>query len=431
MINKIVILAALIFALASYGCSKNSTELKKQEVLVVVEERLSITLGLSLKQFKSDLEDEGYIVTIKKNISASTSPSQIRKILQKYYYDDENLSGAVLIGKIAAPLFNSKKDQGDPYWHDYLADFYYMDLDGIWEDSDGNGVLDIHKDTEFKLWNKVRKKLHLGDNRTPEIWVSRIRADMLVSLGDEISLLKNYFEKNHNYRTGKLNLPKKRAFVLSAGVDVLNSDWGAWPNKIYSDIDVDQFHRNLGYTLRKFLSSEEGYEWGIINSFSGPRIHHLGYFFNPLNPEWWKTKEGRELITKYSDTIADSNDITWQDIKSIEPKILFYHLLASEVGRHDYTDYLAGSYIFSGLGLVAVAGTQHSGSVGVPALYSGLASGKSIGEAWKDALVWLVKHSDDKITIVYFPNEKGISAAGESNYKAVLIGDGTLKLPKR
>lgn len=431
MINKIVILAALIFALASYDCSKKSTELKKQEVLVVVEERLSITLGLSLKQFKSDLEDEGYIVTIEKNISASTSPSQIRKTLQKYYYDDENLSGAVFIGNIAAPLFNNKRDQGDPYWHDYLADFYYMDLDGIWEDSDNNGVLDEHKDTENKLWDKVRKKLNLGDNRTPEIWVSRIRADKLESLGDEIFLLKNYFEKNHNYRTGKLNLPPKRAFVLSGGVDVLNSEWGAFPKKIYSDIDINYYNKSLGDSLRKFLASEDGYEWGIINSFSGPRIHHLGHFNNHIDPNWWKTKEGRRLITKYSDTISDSNDISWQNIKSIKPRVLFYHLLTSEVGRHDYSDYLAGMYIFSGFGLVAVAGTQHSGSVGVPMLYDGLAAGKSIGEAWKDALVWLVEHSDDHITIVYFPNDKQIAIAGESNYKSVLIGDGTLQLPKR
>ena len=384
-----------------------------------------------IQRYKSDLENEGYDVKIHCSIGSNTPPYKIRELLQSEYEKSVNLSGAVFVGNIPAPLYNEKRDQGDPYWHDYLADFYYMDLDGIWEDRDNNGVLDEHKDTGNKLWDKVRKKLNLGDKRTPEIWVSRIRADKLTSLGDEISLLKKYFEKNHNYRIGKLDLPKRRAFVVASGVNVLKSDWGAYPSKIYSEVDVVQFQAKLADTLRKFLNSELGYEWGIINAFSGPRIHHFSHFNEGINPDWWKSREGKQQIVKYSDEISDSNDFSWLDVKYIQPKVLFYHILSSEVGRHDYTDYLAGMYIFRGLGLAAIAGTQHSGSVGVPMLYDGLAHGKSIGEAWKESLVWLVEHSDDKIIILYFPNEKEILTAGKSNYKAVLIGDGTLKLPKR
>lgn len=414
-----------------FSCSRSINENTKKSITILLEDRLTYLMDSWIQRYKSDLENEGYDVKIHCSIGSNTPPYKIRELLQSEYEKSVNLSGAVFVGNIPAPLYNEKRDQGDPYWHDYLADFYYMDLDGIWEDRDNNGVLDEHKDTGNKLWDKVRKKLNLGDKRTPEIWVSRIRADKLESLGDEILLLKNYFEKNHNYRTGKLKLPPKRAFVLSGGVDVLNSEWGAFPQKIYSDIDIiNYYNKSLGDSLRKFLASEDGYEWGIINSFSGPRIHHLGHFNNHIDPNWWKTKEGRGLITKYSDTISDSNDISWRDIISIRPRVLFYHLLTSEVGRHDYSDYLAGMYIFSGFGLVVVAGTQHSGSVGVSILYNSLAAGKSFGEAWKDALVWLVEHSDDHITIVYFPNDKQISLAGESKYKAVLIGDGTLKLPK-
>jgi hypothetical protein len=431
MPNKFVIILLFTIAVSFYSCTQKSDELNPKMVVLIVENRLRVPLESSIQQYKKDLVNEGYQAEEQSNISSSTSPSEIRKILQGEYDKNKNLTGVVFIGNIAAPLFNDKESQGDPYWHDYLADFYYMDLDGIWEDGDNNGVLDEHKDTKIGFWNKIRKKLNLGDNRTPEIWVSRIRADMLSSLGDEVELLKKYFEKNHNYRTGKLNLPTKKAFVVSAGVNVLKSDWGASPGKIYSDIDVVQFQANLADTLRKFLKSENGYELGIINVFSGPRIHHFNHFYKGINPDWWKSNEGKKLIVNYSDEIVDSNDFNWSDIKFIQPKVLFYHLLTSEVGRHDYQDYLAGTYIFSGLGLAAIAGTQHSGSVGTPILYEGLVRRKSIGEAWKDALIWLVEHSEDKITILYFPNEKEVLSAGKSNYKAVLIGDGTLKLPER
>ncbi len=428
--KRYIYIPLIILGIGFHGCSRNSTDLRQNKILLVVESRLTIPLEASIKQYVKDLEDEGYLVAIENDISGNTSPIDLRKRIQLEYEKDEFLTGAVFIGKIAAPLFNDIENQGDPYWHDYLADFYYMDLDGIWEDSDNNGVLDEHKDTNIGFWNKIRKKLNLGDNRTPEIWVSRIRADMLTSLGDEVKLLKKYFEKNHNYRTGKINLPTKKAFVVSAGVNVLKSEWGANPSKIYSDIDIAQFHPSLADTLRKFLMSEHGYELGIINVFSGPKIHHFSHFYKGINPDWWKSNEGKKLIVKYSDEIVDSNDFSWSDIKSIQPKVLFYHLLTSEVGRHDYQDYLAGTYIFSGLGLAAIAGTQHSGSVGAPILYDGLSQGKSIGEAWKNALFWLTEHSEDKITIRYFPDEKEIINAGKSNYKAVLIGDGTLKLPK-
>jgi hypothetical protein len=394
----------------------------------MIENRLVSPLEQNLIQYKIDLENDGYTVFLDSTKTSLSTPIEIRTNLQKFYENDESLVGVVFIGNIQSPLYNDLSDEGDPYWHDYLADFYYMDLDGVWEDTNGNGVLDSHEDTGIKLWNKIRKKLNLGNNRTPEIWVSRIKADNLFALGDEIVLLKNYFEKNHNYRTDKMKLPEKRAFVSSSGVDVLNSEWGAWPKKIYNEIHVDQFHEHQGDSLRKFLSDRDGYEWGIINAFSGPRIHHLDFFNIKIDEKLWRTKEGRQQIADFSDKIMDPQDVGWNDVAEIQPNILFYHLLCSEVGRFDYPNYLAGIYIFSGSGLVAVAGTQHSGTVGIPILYEQLAKGKSFGESWKEALVWLEENQDDLRTIRYFPNDEQKSPIGESIHKAVLIGDGTLKL---
>ncbi len=427
---KVLFLFTVLILIEFSGCS-DVKKPQRKNIIVVIESRLASHLKKSVDQYKMDLEKEGYDVKLEKDITAGTNPSVVRELLQKEYDEGKNLAAAVLIGNIAAPLYNKKKSQGDPYSHDYLTDFYYMDLDGIWEDTDKNGVLDSHTDTNIGFINWLMKKFNLSSYLAPEIWVSRIRADKLSSLGDEITLLKTYFEKNHSYRVGTLNLPPKKAFVVAAGLDVLKSGWGASPQKIYRDMDVVQLQKHCSDSLRKFLSSEEGYEWGIVNVFSGPRIHHFDYFekgeFDSL---WWNTKEGGKLIVKYSDEIHKPYDLNWLDIKSISPKVLFYHLLTSEVGRHDYPDYLAGTYIFTGLGLTAIAGTQHSGAVGVPVLYESLKAGKTIGEAWKDALIWEFDHSGEKMDI-YWYSGKLTWTRGESLYKAVLIGDGTLKLPQR
>lgn len=61
----------------------------------------------------------------------------------------------------------------------------------------------------------------------------------------------------------------------------------------------------------------------------------------------------------------------WQEIIGAHnnPRVLFYHILTSEVRRHNHVDYLAGAYVFTGLGLTAIAGTEDSGSVGAPIFY--------------------------------------------------------------
>jgi hypothetical protein len=402
-----------------------------KQVILIVEKRLAPLLDSALIQYKTDLVNEGYNITINSNFTSTTKPEEIRRFLQENFSRNLNLNGAVLIGHIPTILFNTIEHQGDPYWHDYLADFYFMDLDGVWKDTDNNGVFDKHAETKFELWNRLRRRFDFSDKRTPEIWVSRIRADKLYELGDEVSLIKNYFKKNHEYRTQTIELPPHRAFIVSAGVNVLQSEWGARPNKIYSDIDIVQFKPNLDDSLTKILASKSGYEWGIINAFSGAAIHHFDNYRDNIKPEWWDTPELRKNIVKFVDNLNDKGGVNYKKIDSIKPNVLFYHLLASEVGKHDSPNYLAGVYLFRGSGLCVIAGNQHSGAVGNPNLYESLAAGKSIGDSWKDALEDLVIDSEEIIRIRYSPSEIEIVPKGKSNYKAVLIGDGTLHLPVR
>ena len=429
MLKRIIELSFLTTLLMLIGCSNQNKNQLKKEIMVVVEDRLSVPLQSEINQYKSDLINEGYNVKVINNINVTTPPPEIRKLLQDEYEKNKNFEGAVFVGNIPSVLFNTPSQQGDPYWNDYLCDFYYMDLNGVWEDSDNNGVYDQHRYSNNKLINWIKRKFN-SDILQPEIWVSRIKANNLSALGDELTLLKNYFNKDHNYRTGKLKLPPKRAFLVADGVDVLRSGWGARPGLLFSNIKVVQCQDHPSDSLRKYLSSKTGYEWGIINVFSGPRIHHFDYLRHPFSESWWNTKESRKKIALYSDSIHKPYDISWMDIKDIQPKVLFYHLLCSEAGRFNYPDYLAGDYIFSGSGLVAIAGTQHSGAVGVPVLYENLAKGENLGEAWKDGLTYLIKHLNDKMTI-YWCDRKTTEPEGASTYKAVLIGDGTLKLPVR
>jgi hypothetical protein len=211
----------------------------RQRVLVVVEDRLASPLDAALAQYRDDLQAEGYAVDVSTDVRRDSSPLQIRTMLQKALAAEPGLVGAVLIGDIPALLFNTKKQQGDPYWHDYLSDLYYMDLDGVWEDSDGNGVYDAHH-----------------GHRSPEIWVSRLRTDTLASLAGEVDLLQRYFVRNHAYRTGIEELPPSRALVVSHMFDALRSQWGARMGLVTPRIVAHQCQKGLASTLLEELKGQ-------------------------------------------------------------------------------------------------------------------------------------------------------------------------------
>jgi hypothetical protein len=386
----------------------------RRRVLVVIEDRLASPLDAALAQYREDLQAEGYGVDLSTDVRRDSSPLQIRTTLQKALAAEPGLIGAVLIGNIPALFFNEKKQQGDPYWHDYLSDLYYMDLNGVWEDTDSNGVYDTHR-----------------GHSVPEIWVSRLRTDTLSSLGDEVDLLRRYFARNHAYRTGEEDPPPSRALVVSYMFDVLRSHWGSRVGLVTPNIVAHQCQNELAAVLLEELQKAPGYQWAIISAASGPQIHHFHPEGHQLGGRIGRTREGRERVRRYLDETHPGRDVNAHDLRSLGPRALFYHLLGSEAGRHDKQEYLAGHYVFGGKGLLAIAGTQHGGAVGTPhdVFYESVAEGQLIGDAWKEALLWMEQHRGRTYEQMLCDGTSTFWTSNSAPSKAVLIGDGTLRAP--
>jgi len=181
------------------------------------------------------------------------TPEDIRSFLQTAYLS-EGLVGVLLVGDI--PVAWYELDKTEPSVHEeFPMDLYYMDLNGEWTDSDTDGMYDNHT-----------------GNVTPEIWVGRLDATTLS--GDKISLYRNYFDKNHRYRTLQLSLPK-RALVY------VDDDWCSWAEEISADVGIAYNNRTLVNDTAATTATDyknrltHNYEWLSVFAHSWPGGHRL------------------------------------------------------------------------------------------------------------------------------------------------------------
>ena len=159
----------------------------------------------SINTYITDLESDGWQVvlyTAEGGTSNKSGPNswttedflceleaaqQLRELLKSEY--DQGMVGCIFIGELPAAWFSLESEEVAKQ----PIDLYFRDMDGIWEDTDNDGLLDEAPPNEF---------------RGPEIWLARLYVPV-DELYDEIDLMSNYFRKNHAYRTGNLALPRK------------------------------------------------------------------------------------------------------------------------------------------------------------------------------------------------------------------------------
>ncbi len=303
-----------------------------QVVCATVNPAIYGGISASLAQWILDVESEGWNVVV---YSASfPDPSALRDYLASI----AGLRGCLLIGDFPVPWYELDDKQ-------FPMDVYYMDLDGVWHDGDLDGLYEDQT----------------GDV-APEIWIGRLMAGNLTFGGDEVSLLNNYFRRNHAYRTGDLVLPA-RALVY------LDDDWAYAADGMRQTMSLLYPNTTVisdSYTTR---SADYGqrlvdyYAWVHVFAHSTPSWHSFTY------------DEGGTL---YSSPIYNDS------IYHIDPHTFFYNLFACAAARFVEHDYLAGWYIFADSYGLAALGSTSGGSMvrGFDLFHEPLAQGKPLGEAY-------------------------------------------------
>lgn len=294
--------------------SNNDTVTQESEkVYLLVSSSIYESLKPWTDRWIEDVERTGAQI-ITKPITKET-PDEIRALLQ----NTPDLTGCLMVGDI--PTVKYEMDfilEGDLFHEEFPTDLYYMDLDGDWLDTDNDGIFDTHT-----------------GNISPETWVGRLKASGLPTLGDEINLLKNYFDKNHLYRIGALTLPRRALLYVDDMSDVLWTDSSGKP-VTYPDL-VPVYDKALSsvYDLRVVAEPEvttatdylkrleEG--WNLVrlvvhSGGFGHHFRHLGDWDGKVFPE---------------------------DICRKDPKAFFYTIISCENFDYTRTNYMGGCYVFS------------------------------------------------------------------------------------
>lgn len=325
-----------------YPALAASGEARKPLVIILVDSSIFNDTQSSLLRYKADVERSGFAASMHQlDDLPSKTPEGIRSLLQGSV--PEGLVGAVLVGNVPSALYEVSI-------HTFPIDMFYMDLNGIWIDSDGNGVYDRH----------------VGDV-SPEIWIGRIEPP---NNGDEALLINNYFAKNHFYRSGMFEIPWWRALAY------LDDNGVGWAEdarsslgQIATNVDVVTDPATTNSTdYKQRLKDPSGYQWLYLMAHGTANYHAFQIPSKSEQPEW--------------DTYVYS-----KDYDEIDPNVLFFLLFVCNAARYTEPDYLAGSIVFSkSRSLLAIGSTNLMFTMSFSGFFEALSQGKTIGTAF---LEWL------------------------------------------
>jgi len=213
---------------------------------LLVHEDLYPLIETSLSRYIADLEYEGYYAVVQ-TVSGGT-PEDIKAWVQNQY--SKNSQGILFVGDITAAWAVVSGET-------FPCDLFYMDLDGLWEDANGDGIYESHTDGD-------------GD-MAPELYVGRLYASTL-SYDAEATMVNEYFSKIHAYRTGELTQPWR-------GLEYIEEDWYDMDVNLDLVYGTNVSRYDYGYftTAEDYLNQMEAGQHFVqvcVHSYSG------GHYFS-------------------------------------------------------------------------------------------------------------------------------------------------------
>lgn len=328
-----ILVAAAVTLTVVLPYFKQSPQSPTSKGLVYIYVHPSVYSGLTteIQQYEIDVNNQGYDTRIINWTSGIVAT--LKQNLTNAY--PLGLKGAVLIGNIPTAMVDM--------WGQYASDFYFMDIDGQWDDLIPDGMPDGHNNGTGDMY--------------PEIWIGRINPSSLNNV-NITQAYKDYFARNHAYRTGSLTRPHKALLYI-------DDSWSQWYSEYLSNFtaysDVDCFWDNSTTTPANYLNNlTQNYEFVQLMVHSTQQDHYFG-IGNPPSEGY----------------------VNYTNILNTNTTPLFYNLFACSACDFTTSNNLGTQYLFSNSSLAVIGSTRTGGMNMYQSFYDELNSGKIFGEALK------------------------------------------------
>lgn len=301
-----------------------------QLVVILVNSALYPAIDSELATYTSDLSAQGFSSKV---ITTSGGRAQnLKSILLANR--DSGLVGAVMVGDLPVAWWTDGTSG-----EDYPLDMFFTALNATFT-ADGSG--------RYNNWT--------GD-ATPVIWMGRIYASRL-TYDTEEHLIKSYFQRNHQYRTGQLPVPA-RGLVCN---NVFYSDDHGMSDLFTNITTMAAGSSNTSYNYKHQLL--QGYAFVHLVSHSSPWVNT---FFLDING-----------------SIPGGGSVFNFEIPALAPHAAFYFLNACMCARYTERDNLGNWYLFAppwGQGVIASSQTMYAVD-DLSDIYSALGNDSCLGDAF-------------------------------------------------
>ncbi len=284
-------------------------------VLLLIEAAIAGSLQSEIQTYREDIQTEfGYQTIIK-----LVKPSDTVLLLKQYVLDEYQkgtLKGVLIVGNVPTAYFYNPSEDDSTAEGMSLGDSIYQDTLNACVYSTSKNAFSF-EDTRCQMpYSMIRK-----------YWVGRLTPNS--STHDSVTLLKDYFRRNHAYRTGAYAYEKN--VLIYTPIFLEQPD--ALAEKTTSVKDFSNFNEYAPHQIR-FVeldanSDEEYLEEGHA------RHKYESLFYNG-----------------HGSPVFHERNLTPNTIGSMS--VFFAQFLSCSVGRFTTRDYMAGQYIFSD-SLVAIA----------------------------------------------------------------------------
>jgi hypothetical protein len=190
-------------------------------LLLVVDNTYAAQLDTELTRLQQDLIGDGWTVA-RLNVARTDSPAHVKDLIKNQYVQDPaNTKAVFLFGHVPVPYSGDIVPDGHYANHQgaWPCDGYYADMDGTWTDNSVNDTTaedarnhNVPGDGKFDQ-SKFPAPLKLMIGRVDLANMpGRLTAGGPATFPSELELLRNYLNKDHNFRN-KITTAPERAIV--------------------------------------------------------------------------------------------------------------------------------------------------------------------------------------------------------------------------